>query len=348
MNEPIVCVPARNEAARLPDLIRALRSQSWIRTYNRPLSVVIVLNNCTDESRTVVERLAGDMAQISLHLVDVNFVPDQAHVGSARRLAMNTATTLLHHNSVLLSTDADAVPREDWVEANLRAIGNGADLIGGHIVGNSDEEALLGPGFVRRATRHLYYTKLVDRLTSLVHPSPEDPWPRHTDHTGASLAVRSDVYAAVGGMPALPFREDLAFVQKVCRAGYRLRHPLDVQVMVSARLDGRAPGGMSDCLKSWVADEINGVTHLVDDPRAFFGRLRQLRQMRVGALPQYEKNEHSARLPIQNPAALERDGSRKKIDVETAISQLERLIANNEGSLNVTGSPTVDRLQSHY
>ena len=216
-------------------------------------------------------------------------------------------------------------------------------MVGGHIVGNRDEEALLGPGFVRRATRHLYYTKLIDRLTSLVDPSPEDPWPRHTDHTGASLAVRSDVYAAVGGMPALPFREDVAFVQNVCRAGYRLRHPLDVEVSVSARLDGRAPGGMSDCLKSWVADEVNGEPHLVEDPRAIVSRLRQLRDKRAGAILRHEANECNERLLIRNPLR-----SRKKTDVETAIEQLEQMIANNEGSLNVTRSSTMDLLQSHY
>ena len=343
MTEPIVCVPARNEAARLPDLIRALQYQTWIRAQKRPLRVVVVLNNCTDESRTVIEQVVGNVPQIYLHLVDVNFLPEQAHVGSARRWAMNTGASLVPDNSLLLSTDADAVPREDWVDPTLRAIASGADLVGGHIVGNREEEALLGPGFLRRATRHLYYTKLIDRLISLVDPSPEDPWPRHTDHTGASLAVRSDVYAAVGGLPALPFREDVAFVQNVCRAGYRLRHPLDVEVSVSARLDGRAPGGMSDCLKSWVADEVNGEPHLVEDPRAIVSRLRQLRDKPAGAILRHEANECNERLLIRNPLR-----SRKKTDVETAIEQLEQMIANNGGSLNVTRSSTMDLLQSHY
>ncbi len=139
---------------------------------------------------------------------------------------MDGGFTLAPSNSVLLSTDADAIPTHDWVEANLRAIANGADLVGGHIVDNKQQEASLGPGFLRRAARHAHYLKLVDRLTSLIDPLPYDPWPRHSDHTGASRAVRSEVYAAVGEMPALPFREDIAFVERVCRAGYRLRHPV--------------------------------------------------------------------------------------------------------------------------
>jgi hypothetical protein len=259
---------------------------------------------------------------------------------------MNTAYSLVPNNSVLLSTDADAVPRDNWVDANLRTIARGADLVGGHIVGNRDEEALLGPGFVRRATRHLYYTRLVDRLTSLVDPLPEDPWPRHTDHTGASLAVRSEVYAAVGGLPALPFQEDVAFVAKVCRAGYRLRHPLDVQVVVSVRLDGRALSGMSDCLKFWLADEENGVPHLVEDQRAIAVRLRQLRDRQATGFPQADGNERNARLPIRNLVEVEQSGSDKSTEV--ASYQLEQLIANNEGRLNVTGSSTVDFLRSHH
>jgi glycosyltransferase involved in cell wall biosynthesis len=239
MIEPIVCVPARNEVERLPSLLRSLQEQTWLRARKRPLRMVLVLNNCDDSSRAVVERVARDLPRISLYLIEVRFFPEHAHVGSARRLAMNRAFSLAPRKSVLLSTDADATPRRDWIEANLRAIASGADLVAGHIVGNKQEEASLGFRFVRRAARHSYYAKLVDRLASLVDPVTHDPWPRHSDHTGASLAVRSEVYAAVGGMPALPFREDIAFVANVCRAGYRLRHPLNVQVTVSARLDGR-------------------------------------------------------------------------------------------------------------
>ena len=164
MSEPIICVPARNEAERLPSLMRSLQEQTWLRARKRPLQAVLVLNNCTDNSRAVIERIAPKLPDISLHLVEVRFAPEQAHVGSARRLAMDRAFALAPKNSVLLSTDADAVPRYDWVEANLRAIASGADLVGGHIVGDEHEEALLGPRFVRRAMRHLYYAKLVDRL----------------------------------------------------------------------------------------------------------------------------------------------------------------------------------------
>jgi glycosyltransferase involved in cell wall biosynthesis len=151
MIEPIVCVPARNESKRLPALLRSLQQQTWLRGNNRSLQTVLVLNNCDDNSRAAVQRSAPDLPDVSLHLIEVQFASENAHVGSALRLAMETAFRLAPNNFVLFSTDADAIPRHDWIETNLRAIASGADLVGGHIVGNKQEEASLGPRFVRRA-----------------------------------------------------------------------------------------------------------------------------------------------------------------------------------------------------
>lgn len=45
--------------------------------------------------------------------------------------------------SVLLTTDADSAPIPTWIDANLRAIEAGADIVGGRIAGNEAEEASL-------------------------------------------------------------------------------------------------------------------------------------------------------------------------------------------------------------
>jgi GT2 family glycosyltransferase len=348
MIEPIVCIPARNEADRLPSLLRSLQRQTWLRTRSAPLQAVLVLNNCEDESRAILQERAGEWSQLALHLIEIKFAPENAHVGSARRLAMDTAAALACKNSVLLTTDADAIPRDDWIDANLRAFNGGADLVGGYLVGDKDEEALLGAGFVRRAARHLYYAKLVDRLTCLLNPVPHDPWPRHSDHTGASLAVRGEVYRAVGGMPALPFREDLAFVERACRAGYRLRHALDVQVKVSARLDGRAAGGMADCLKAWLAAEEGGRPHLVEDPHAIVLRLHS-RQLGYATAPPIRLADDVDTLGRSKGGVVfdggMADEGAESVEIEIAISQLKRMIADKEGRAHVAGSSTLDILQ---
>ena len=272
----VVAVPARDEAARLPRLIAALGRQ---RGAPCPLDVVIVLNNTTDGSRAAVARAAALAPRLRILLEDESYPPERAHVGTARRRAMELAAARAPHG-VVLTTDADAVPDPDWIAANLRAIAAGADLVGGRISGDAEEEARLGPGFARRARLHARYGALRDALAARLDPLDHDPWPRHQDHTGASLAVRAEVLAALGGLDPLPFREDLALVSKARAAGYRLAHPLDVHVSVSARTRGRAPGGMADCLSAWLREEALGAPVLVECPEAVERRLRLRRAIR--------------------------------------------------------------------
>ena len=277
-------MPAKDEEALLPRLIAALGRQSVLPRLPAPLEVVVVLNNTSDRSREVAAAAAALSPQLRLTVIETHYPPDRAHVGSARRAAMEHAAGMAGPEGVILTTDADAVPSDRWIEANLDAIVSGADLVGGRILGDPEEEAALGPGFLRRARLHAEYARLRDELAALIDPLPHDPWPRHQDHTGGSLAVRAAVYARVGGISPLPFREDLAFVSKVRAAGYRLVHPLDVVVTVSARTRGRAKGGMADCLTAWLREEAEGLPVLVEAPTAVEARLRRRKALRDLAL----------------------------------------------------------------
>lgn len=277
---PCVAIPARNEAYRLPFLLDALGEQT-VASASSPLAVVIVLNNTNDESHNIIAAKAASLANLDIEVVEIHYSNDEAHVGSARRLAMDRASERLYgKRGVILTTDADARPSFDWVAENLRSIDTGADLVGGKIHGDAREEAALGTGFLRRAKSISAYANACDQLLALIDPIQHDPWPRHQDHTGASLAVRAEVYRAVGGMPALAFREDLGFVDLVVGAGYRLVHPLSVQVSVSARLKGRAPGGMADCISRWVSMEERNEPILVENPKEVEARARRRRQIR--------------------------------------------------------------------
>jgi hypothetical protein len=333
---PIVAVPAKNEAERLPTLLRALARQTWLSSSIRPLDVIVVLNNCTDHSAEIARAVAILHAGLNLRIVEVDFPGISAHVGSARRLAMQRAQEIGGPAAVLFSTDADATPAADWIEASLRAIRAGADIVTGHIVGDINEEKVLGAGFARRAAGHLQYAKLIDRLKYLVEPVSHDPWPRHRDHTGASIAVRAGVHRAVGGIPALPFREDVAFVASAVAAGYGLRHAPDVRVGVSARLDGRARGGMSDCLKAWVAAEAIGLPHVVESPESVLHQLAgNCRQAKTGATRCSPPSESKK---SWLPRALQRTSLKRfapKVAIETAIQELTEMIAESENAAHV-------------
>ena len=324
---PIVAVPARNEAERLPKLLRALDSQQAWTSKTTPLPVVIVLNNTTDQSAKVIQALAPTLTNVELLLTEVDFEPAEAHVGSARRLAMETAATRIGTNGVILTTDADAVPSPDWVRQNLLAIENGADIVGGRISGDVQEEAVLGSGFQRRAGLYARYSALCDELAATIDPVAHDPWPRHQDHTGGSLAVRADVYCAVGGLPALPFREDVGFVSSVVRSGYRLVHPMAVNVTVSARTEGRAPGGMADCVKAWVEDERAGKPILVEAPelveRRFVLRhaIRSQRNETAEAIAQMLEEQAASDLDVVGT-----------VPIEQAIAQVADRIVSLKGA----------------
>lgn len=278
---PVVVVPARNEEALLPKLLRALSRQTILTRLREPLEIVVVLNNTDDGSGLAARHAVSGSRQLRLTMVEVHFQADRAHVGSARSLAMDIGSARIGERAgVILTTDADAVPDDDWIDGNLRAIAAGADIVGGRIVGNPEEEESLGQEFLRRANMHARHAALRDRLAATIDPLDHDPWPRHCDHTGASLAVRNDIYRRVGGLDPLPFREDLGFVAKVQAAGFRLSHPCDVSVTVSARTVGRAAGGMAECLRNWINEERSGVPILVECPRSVEARLLLRRQLR--------------------------------------------------------------------
>lgn len=278
--QPVVAVPVRNEARRIAALLRALDGQSWARTAGT-VPVVLVLNNCTDGTRAVCEKALSALGRLRAEVIDVDLPSASAHVGMARRMAMDRAADLCAPGSgIVLTTDADAVPDHDWIAASVRAFARGADLVGGKLTGNREEEERLGPAFNARAGAAAAYATHCDRLAALIDPLEHDPWPRHADHTGGSLAIRADLYRALGGLPPLPRREDLALVNLARAAGAKLVHPLDVRVEVSARLIGRAQGGMADCLKAWMRAESEGRPHLVEAPARVERRLTRRRAVR--------------------------------------------------------------------
>ena len=244
---PMITVPAHNEEDLLPRLFASLAAQDWHQQNQERLQVVIVLNNCTDNSRGTVEKAIAAYPNLAINLIDIQYEKKDAHVGNARRLAMETAYSSATNpaQTAILTTDADSTPLPDWVTNNLRHLADGVDLVCGIIWLNKAEYEQLDIKLTKWTKIDQDHKQAVDYLDSLINPTAHNPWPRHTDHTSQSFAIRADVYRAVGGLPPLPSGEDYALVERVSEAGYRIRHPLDVVVETSARLVGRAPGGQS-------------------------------------------------------------------------------------------------------
>lgn len=237
-----VCVPARNEAERLPILLEALAGQD----VEGPVPIAIGLNNTTDRSVDVIEAARLRWGErLSIRVDEITFAPALAHAGSARRHAMALGAEAMggRNDAVLISTDADSRPPPSWVRANLAALQDGGEVIGGRL--EIDEQDSLPPRMAEARALWDHYWSTVRAIEDAIDPLAWDPAPRHGDHTGASLALRVETWRSAGGVPAVPSGEDRALVAAAVALGARLRHPPSVWTRVSARTEGRAEGGMA-------------------------------------------------------------------------------------------------------
>lgn len=280
-----VVVPGRNEETALSRCLDALSVQ--LDTQGRPLpehhfEVVLLLNNCTDQSAEVARAWQVAHPALDLYVVERTLPPAEAHVGTARRLLMDTAWWRLQAAgdvASILSTDADTQVAPDWVARNLDALGQGADAVGG-LICLVDEDLCALPEFVRNCYKQdRRYAALVAELEHALDPRPGDGSPRHLDHFGSSLACTRRAYAVAGGMPAISPLEDEAFVDRIRRANLFLRHDPTVRVYTSARLDGRAAMGLACQLRLW-----DGLAHcdqhLVPSAAFLEHRFRMMRRLR--------------------------------------------------------------------
>jgi glycosyltransferase involved in cell wall biosynthesis len=239
-----VAIPVRNEAERIGGCLQALAAQRDVQAEG----VVLMLNHCTDATAAIVHGLQAWLP-LPLHVFDITPPPSQAHAGTARSLALAHAARLAGPGGVLLTTDADSVAPPDWLGRNLAALRAGADCVCGRAVIDPIEARLIPQHLHEADAEECAFAACLDQITSLLDPDRADPWPRHTEASGASLAVTVSAWQAVGGMAPLPLAEDRGFVARLAAHDMRIRHAPDVWVTVSGRIDGRALGGMADTIR---------------------------------------------------------------------------------------------------
>jgi hypothetical protein len=290
----VVIVPARNEETSLVSTLDALRLQ--VELDGRPLDperyeVLLLLNNCTDRSAAVAHRYAADHPELHLHVFERDLPPDQAHVGTARRALMDMACDRLEElaqregaatnlHSAILSTDADTLVAPEWIASNLAEIGKGAEVVGGVIHLLPEDLESLDQGTRTAYLRDREFQRLVAKLESLLDPDPADPWPRHLEHFGASLACTPAIYRLSGGLPAVKPLEDVAFIDALRKVGARIRHAPGVHIYTSARLDGRAEVGLSGQLRIWRQQAADEQPHLVESAEWLEHRFSTLARLR--------------------------------------------------------------------
>jgi glycosyltransferase involved in cell wall biosynthesis len=237
-----IAIPARDEAATIGRSVERLSKLYSDARCEKPV-IVVVANNCKDATA----RIAASWGAVALN---VRLPPERAHAGWARRLALEAAAKYLSSRyDVLLSTDADTLVAKDWLSRTIDHLDAGWDAVAGLARLNPCELRRLPRRHRSRLAMIRRYDKALDYLKSRQDGS--EPWPRHFYEGGASIAVTYGAFRRIGEIPTPPAGEDKALFDAIRRAGGRVRHPLDVKVLTSPRLKGRARGGASDTLALW-------------------------------------------------------------------------------------------------
>jgi GT2 family glycosyltransferase len=239
----VVAIPVCTEAECIEACLTSLDQQRHVALHR----VVLLLNNCTDDTAERVRRLTPTL-RIPVLMQECILERAEANAGHARRLAMQRAAEGLLDHDVLLTTDADGRVTPDWLATNMSALTAGADVVCGC--------AEIDPSDARLIPRHLHeddarereLCSLLDQISSILDPDPNDPWPRHTEHSGASIAVTVSSWRRVGGIPAVASSEDRAFIEALRMVDAKIRHDPAARVIVSGRTKGRAAGGMAETI----------------------------------------------------------------------------------------------------
>ncbi|HVZ10160.1 glycosyltransferase [Rhodopila sp.] len=268
-----VAIPARDEEERIAACLNALDRQTV-----PPDTVVVLLNNCTDSSERLIRGL--DL-RYDCHVVVAHLPPRRAGAGPARRLALDHAARRIGAGGVLMTTDADAMVPSTWVERNLAALAAGADAVCGRAVLSAEDAARIPCHLHADDARERQLIALLDMMAWLIDPDPADLPPRHTEASGASIAVRTASWRQAGGIPPIPIGEDRGFIAALHRIDARIRHDPTIEVLVSGRTIGRAAGGMAETIRRRMVAQDEFSDDAVEPAEDAFRRLRLRARLRA-------------------------------------------------------------------
>ena len=213
-----VVIPVNNEEDALPQCLDAMDvAASRVAV---PVTVIVVLDACTDNSAAVVRATGTGVEAIA---VEAN------SVGCARAAGM--AEILRRHGESgiwLATTDGDSVVPHNWLASQLRHAEAGARVVVGTVVVKDWHDRSVA---VRdRATRDY-------RLAgNHIH--------------GANLSFDADAYRAAGGFQHVTHDEDVRLVQAFKANSEAITWAVDLPVVTSARRRARAPRGFSTYLSA--------------------------------------------------------------------------------------------------
>ena len=243
-----------NQARHLPACLEAPRTQRTPAGTPLPPSLfeaIVFANDCSDGTAEAARAGSPRRSPFAWRWSRVRFPlmpPMRARRGGWRWIPRSRVLRRWRRwASAILTTDADSRTPPNWIERNLAAIDAGADAVLGRLALDEDSRSL-PEALHRRGALESEYEALLTEVFAMLDPVRHNPWPHHATISGASVAVTADAYRRIGGLPRVAV-EDKALVAELLRRDARLRFDNAIEVVTSARLDGRAAGGVADTLR---------------------------------------------------------------------------------------------------
>ncbi|MEV6767849.1 glycosyltransferase [Nocardia sp. NPDC051030] len=223
MSKLWVVMPAYNEEHGITGALAALAAQ-----LDRDFTLVVVDNNSTDDTATVVRDFASEHPWMRIELIEET----QKGTGAAADTGMRHA---ISRGAVRLArTDADCLPTPDWTTRINAAFESGLRLISGQLIPRTDE----GVKWVDRTIIRVALE--VASTFGKFRPGNQDSryLGPYVMTPGCNMAITAELYEAAGGFPRTAIEdlhEDRALVNAVrtITTDYGLRR--DVRVYGSNR-----------------------------------------------------------------------------------------------------------------
>lgn len=208
-----VVIPAHNEERHISACLSSvLFAAQHPALAGQPVLIVVVLDDCSDQTHPVVSALGVSSIEVAFQ-----------NVGKAR--ATGADQLLAAGAKWLAFTDADTVVPPDWL---ARQIGFNADAVCGTVEVDSWKD--------HDESVRSQYMKLYQFIEN------------HRHIHGANLGLSAEAYRNAGGFQHLSAHEDVHLVADLKRAGAHIVWTATNPVITSARKDYKCHGGFGEYL----------------------------------------------------------------------------------------------------
>ncbi len=280
--DTVVVIPARDEEKHIDACLHALAIQQTPDGRRLPdgsFTVLLLVNNSSDTTAAKARARAAELAY-PLHVREIDLPKGSAHAGGARGAVMDWgAEHLGARGGVICTTDADSEVSATWIADIRNALEKGVDAVAGVV--EFDPQALRSRPFSHARRLEDRYAALQAEVTARLDPEPHDPWPNHGWAWGANMALTSQAYRAIGGLPCVPLAEDRALAAALRTYDFRIRHSLSVRVRTSLRDVGRAAGGLADLVRCYGSDDAHPCDAELEPILVAAERAQARRQLRL-------------------------------------------------------------------